>query len=132
MKEDTKKIIDNIFHPYAFYGFAFTTVFLHYFFTNALTGTLYFVFMMILILFFISSLLGIFMMKSDPAVIQKFIDEEKQIDPKHKQFKRVAGVVMLYLFVAFNWVISFTVWAGIMICLLVHSKLVRQHKKEGA
>lgn len=130
MKENAKKLLDNFSHPYVFYGFAFSTVLLHYFFTNALTGTLYFVFMVILTIFFLSALLSIFMMKSDPAVIHKFSEEEKKAIAQHKNFKRVAGVAMLYLFVAFNWIVSFTVWAGIMVCLLVHSNILKKHTTE--
>jgi hypothetical protein len=68
-------------------------------------------------------------MKSDSAVIQKFSEEEQKIISKHKNFKRVACVSMLYLFVAFNWIVSFTVWAGIMICLLIHSNILKKHTK---
>lgn len=131
MKEKAQKLLNNFSNPYVFYGFAFSTVLLHYFFTNAFTGILYFVFMTTLTFLFLISLFAIFIMKSDPAIAQKFIEEENKVDPKYKNFKRIAGITMLYLFVSLNWIVSFTVWVGIMICHLVHSNILKKHTEEG-
>jgi hypothetical protein len=126
MNENTKILLKNLTNPYIFYGLSFSTVFLHYFFSNAFTGILYFIFMATLTAFLLIFLIAIFMIKKDPASVKYFIKEESKIDPKYSTFKRMAGVLMLYLFVAFNWIFSFAIWLGIIAYLIIHSSLIKK------